>query len=83
MMNCCCFDHIIIGNLIWFYLHKLHLANHLRNALYLLLMAQQIHKEIEVFKRVLSLVEKRLDVGIDSFVDLSMMVLLGDMNITS
>lgn len=46
-------------------------------------MAQQIHKEIEVFKRVLSLVEKRLDVGIDSFVDLSMMVLLGDMNITS
>lgn len=64
-------------------LHEFHLPNHLRNVLYLLLMAEQIYKEIEVFQRVLSLVKKRLDVGIDSLVNFSVMVLLCDMGVTS
>ena len=69
-------NHVIIGLLVGFNAHNLHLSQHLRNERQLLLMAQKINEKVKVLQSVLSLVKESFKVSINSFVDLSMMELL-------
>ena len=78
-----CSDDVVVGLFIGLNLHELHLLEHFRDCCHFFLVAQQIYEEIKVVDRVLSLVKEGLQIGIDSLVDFSVMVLLHESEYTS
>jgi hypothetical protein len=70
------FDHVVIGFLIGYELQQLHFADHLGDGLEFALVAEEVDQEVEVFEVVLSLVEESFEVGVDSLVDVPVVVFL-------
>ena len=72
----CSPNNVGVGFAIWSDVHKFHFFDDDRYLFCFVLMTEQVDQEVEVFDGVISAVEKRLDIGVNPFINLSMVIFL-------